>query len=211
MAQILKRNEFPLATRSTDLGEAPKPISFVFRDSRTEAQFPMETTDRAGIESQRMDLGLLTSLVEAEGWVLLLDWNRGDRETEILEALMAIHIKRSESGHAIGERDARPLAVCLSKVDQFIKSTSDLKRIQEKPEEFVQDRLSDELRRRIRQFHSNVKFFPVSAVGLRVRHGCIQKSVFYDERLLPRVTTQGTPLNIVEPFIWIFEQLRGTV
>jgi hypothetical protein len=36
----------------------------------------------------------------------------------------------------------------------------------------------------------------------------VQKSVFFDERLILRVTKRGKPINIVEPFIWIFEQLQ---
>ena len=65
-----------------------------------------------------------------------------------------------------------------------------------------------ELLRRIKQFHSTVKFFPVSSVGLRLSYGSVQKSVFYDEKLVLRVTNVGTPVNIIEPFIWIFERLR---
>jgi hypothetical protein len=204
--QILKENEFPLGTKEA---EAER-ISCILRDTKTGTQFPLDTTDQAGILSERMDSALLQSLAECQGIVLLLDWNRGLRETEIIEALLEIHFKRSESGKsAIGERDERPLAVCLSKVDQFIRNAEDLRRLQDDPDGFVEERLSIELRRRIQQFHNNVRFFPVSSVGLRLHHGCIQKSVFYDEKLLLRVTNQGTPMNIVEPFIWIFEQLRA--
>jgi len=101
--------------------------------------------------------------------------------------------------------------VCLSKVDQFIRDTDELRRLEENPEDFVQQKLTDDLLRRIRQYHSNVKFFPISSVGLRLRYGSIQKSVFYDERLLLRATNLGAPMNIVEPFIWILEQMREPV
>jgi hypothetical protein len=203
--QILKGNEFPVGTQST----TEQQIAYDFKDRSTGSLFRLETTDRAGIRSETMDDVLLTSLVECEGIVLLLDSDRDHSETEVIDALIHIYVKYCETGKGgVGQPDPRPLAVCLSKVDQFIRTAEDLKRLQEKPEDFVQDHLSLELLRQIRQYHSMVRYFPVSSVGLRLSYGCIQKSVFYDEKLVLRVTTQGTPLNITEPFIWIFEKLR---
>jgi hypothetical protein len=205
--QILKGNEFPLGTQST----TEQMISYDFKDRATGALFRMETTDRAGILSVVMDDVLLNALVESEGIVLLLDSNREHCETEVINALIHIYVRYIEKGKGgVGEPDARPFAVCLSKVDQFIRTAEDLKRLQDKPEEFVQDHLSPELLRQIQQYHSTVKYFPVSSVGLRLSYGCIQKSVFYDEKLVLRVTSQGTPLNIIEPFVWIFEKLRAS-
>ena len=203
--QILKGNEFPLGTQST----AENQISYDFKDRATGALFRLETTDRAGLLSEMMDDVLLNSLVESEGIVLLLDSDRDHGETEVIDALIHIYVRYYESGKGgVGQPDPRPLAVCLSKVDQFIRTAEDLKSLQDKPEEFVQDHLSIELLRQIRQYHSTVKYFPVSSVGLRLSYGCVQKSVFYDDQLVLRVTTQGTPLNIIDPFIWIFGQLR---
>jgi GTPase SAR1 family protein len=196
--KILRENEFPLATDKTQ----PRQISFIFKNEKTNAEHMLETTDRAGVDSEDMHQALLQSLTDADGIVLVLDWNRGHRETEVYEALLEMNLKRG------AKKDDRPLAVCLSKVDQFIRDTDELRRLHEKRETFVQEKLSDDLLRRIRQYHSNVSYFPISSVGLRLRYGSIQKSVFYDERLLLRATTLGTPLNIVEPFIWIMENMR---
>jgi hypothetical protein len=203
--QILRGNQFPLGTRVTDEHQ----ISYDFKDLETDEVFRLETKDRAGIRSERMDESgdaeFLESLAASDGIVLILDYGRGHREAEVIDTLAQVYVRRQS---AAGEKDPRPLAVCISKVDQLILRPEDLRRLQDNGEKFVQDHLSPELLGRINQFHSTVKYFPMSAVGLRVCYGSVQKSVFYDERLVLRATTRGTPMNIIEPFVWIFKEVR---
>ena len=150
----------------------------------------------------------LAGLAESQGIVIFLDYNRGNRETEVIDTLGQIYVTFSEARGTVAQKDPRPLAVCLSKSDQLIRRPEDLKRLQDQPEQFVRDHLSPDLLEKIHKFREKVKFFPVSSVGLRVSYGAVQKSVFYDEKLVLRVTNRGTPMNIVEPFVWILEQLR---
>jgi hypothetical protein len=204
--QILRQNEFPLGTA---VG-VNQDISYDFRNPRTGQTAQMETRDRAGVLSETMDKELLDSLVSADGIVLFLDYARGYRETEVIEALTQMNVAFSAEKKIRFQQDPRPLAVCLSKVDKLLKLPEDLKRLQTDvagQEQFVRDHLSSDLLAWIDQFHSTVRFFPVSSVGLRLSFGCLQKSVFFDERMALRVTPRGTPINIVEPFIWIFETL----
>jgi hypothetical protein len=201
--RILRENEFPLGTKKDSNEE--REISYNFHNKSTGEVFLLETKDRAGIRAETMDTEILDSLNSSQGIVLFLDYGRGHRETEVIDALTQMYVRRSAKSV---EKDGRPLAVCLSKVDQLINRPEDLKRLFEKPEQFVRDHLSEELLRWIDQYHTQVKFFPVSSVGIRLSFGSIQKSVFFDERLMLRVTSRGTPINIVEPFIWIFEQVR---
>ena len=213
--KILRDNEFPEGSNveGTD-------ISYDFNNARTGQRARMETRDRAGILSQSrvpgrnrpgMDKELLASLVSSEGIVLFVDFGGQQRETEVLEALTQMHVAFSAERNTTAQADPRPLAVCLAKVDRLLKHPEDLKRLQDAAgrEQFVRDHLSSDLLGWIDQFHSTVRFFPVSSVGLRLRFGCLRKSVFFDERMVLRVTDLGTPINIVEPFVWIFETLAS--
>ncbi len=200
-------NEFPMGTDVVEGAE--RDLSYSFLNKKTGSVFLFETKDRAGKRFQgEMNPEILESLKTAEGIVLFLDYDRGrHRETEVINALAQMFVSRTEGKTGI-EKDNRPLAVCLSKVDQFVDNPEEYKRLEREPEEFVRGLLGTDLLRRLDQFHSRVKFFPVSSVGIRLSYGSVQKSVFFDERLILRVTKRGQPINIVEPFIWIFEQLQ---
>ncbi len=202
--QIRKANEFPIGTLTTNERE----ISYDFKDLETGLVSQLETKDRAGLRSEAMDEEILSGLAASDGIVLFLDYGRGHRETEVVDALSQMYVQYSKKMGTTAQKDTRPLAVCLSKVDQLIRTPEDLKQLQDNMEQFVRDKLSTELLGWIDQYHEKVKFFPVSSVGLRLSYGCIWKSVFYDERLVLRVTDQGTPINIVEPFAWIFKALH---
>lgn len=201
---ISKRNEFPAGTRTTDERE----LSYDFRARGSSEVFRLQTKDRAGSRSETLDADILTSLVAADGVVLLLDYGRGHRETEVINALSAMYVERVSRGGRTTESDPRPMAVCLSKVDNLVSSPADLKRIEEAPEEFVREHVSEELQRWIGMYQSRARYFPVSSVGVRSSYGLVRKSVFFDERLATRVTSLGTPINLVEPFVWLFTELR---
>ncbi len=202
--QISKDNQFPLGTKETD----ERDISYDFKSVATQEVFRLQTKDRAGVRAERMDGDLLASLVKADGIVLMIDHARGHRETEVINALSSIYVERTKTNKSVAARDPRPLAVCLSKVDRLIETPADLRRIEETPEDFVRGYISKELQRWIEQYHSAARYFPVSAAGVRLSYGIVEKSVFLDERLATRVTSQGTPINIVEPFTWLFNRLQ---
>lgn len=211
--QILEQNLFPLGNAKSETPglDLEREISYDFYNKKTKTGFALQTKDLAGIRSEELSSGnnadteILDSLVQAEGIVLFLDHGRINATTEVSRALDQMYVRRAAKSYAL---DDRPLAVCLSKVDELIKHPMEYKALQDDPERFVQDRLGEELVRTIRKYHGRVRFFPVSSVGIHLSFGSLQKSVFYDERLKLRVTKRGTPINIVEPFIWIFEQLQ---
>jgi hypothetical protein len=208
--QILDDNLFPVGTKpNADGTGGEQEISYSFYNETSKADYTLQTKDLAGVRSRgidnKIDDELLDSLAQAEGIVLFLDHTRPGIKTEVTRALDQMFVRRSTKP---GQKDDRPLAVCLSKVDQIVKQPRDYKALQDGPEQFVLTYLDPELVRAISKYHSRVKYFPVSSVGLRLSFGSLQKSVFYDERLMLRVTERGTPINIVEPFIWIFEQLQ---
>jgi len=196
------QNEFPIGTGFA--AGAEHDLSYSFRNKKTREVFLFETKDLAGGRFQgEMSPEILESLKSAEGIVLILDFDRGrHRETEVINALGQMFVSRTEGKTEI-EKDNRPLAVCLSKVDQFVNNPEEYQRLEQEPEKFVRGWLGEDLLRRLDQFHSKLKFFPVSSVGIRLSFGSVQKSVFFDERLILRVTKRGKPINIVEPFIWI--------
>jgi hypothetical protein len=199
-SRIQRDNEFPIPT----IENLEREISYLFKNSTTGETFVLETKDRAGARSVAMDAEILESLNASQGIVLFLDHGQPHREIDVVKALRWMYVHRGTEG----EQDMRPLAVCLSKVDLLVNTPQDFMRLEDKPDHFVRDHLSKELLGWIDQFHAVVKFFPVSSVGLRLSFGSIQKSVFLDEKLVLRVTPRGNPINVIEPFSWIFEELR---
>jgi len=204
-ARIRKRNEFPEGT--TEGNELS--ISYTFEDRETRETFRLETKDRAGVRSERMsekeDAEFIQSLAAAAGIVLLLNHDTVQYENDVAQTLSQVKLQWQAEG--AGKRP-RPLAVCMSKVDELIRGPEELKRLRDSDEEqerFVSGRLSAALRAPLAEDDFTVKYFAVSSVGLELSHGLLQKSVFYDERLWLRTTDRGTPMNLVEPFVWIFK------
>jgi hypothetical protein len=196
-------NLFPPATM---VGSEER-IVYLFRNEKAGVTGTLNVEDRAGRESEEMNEESQRRLSSADGLVLLFDPVR-DRRTlwsEVRTALLRLHVMSGRGA----EKDARPIAVCLSKADLAVQSPEDLQRIHDAPEDFVRERIAPGLAEWVHRFCSNFRLFPVSAAGVRVRHGVVEPVVFYDEQLRFRIGQGGEPINLIEPFLWIFEQVEG--
>lgn len=204
--KILKNNEFPEGTAEANEQE----LSYEFEDRLTREKYLLETKDHAGIRSEllreREDEAFIEGLTAADGIVLLLNHDTVRHEADVAHTLW--HVKLALKAEGAGKR-TKPLAVCMSKIDELIRDPEELMRLRDSDEEqerFVKGRLSESLRAQLDDDQFTVKYFAVSSVGLKLQHGLVQKSVFYDERLWLRPTTDfGTPMNLLEPFVWIFK------
>jgi len=204
MQPVLQANNlFPMAT---SLGN-PERIVYLFRNHETGAAGTLHVEDRAGKDFEERNEETQERLRSAEGLVLLFDPARDPQKLagEVRATLQRLQVI-SERG---SEKDSRPIAVCLSKADLMIRTPGDLRRVREEPDAFVRERMAPGLADWIERFCSNFRLFPVSAAGVRVRRGVVQPVVFYDERLQFRIGHGGEPINLIEPFLWIFEQLEA--
>lgn len=204
MQPVLQTNNlFPPATM---VGDRER-IVYLFRNGKTGAAGTLHVEDRAGKDFEDMVEEGQQRLRSADGLVLLFDPTRDPRKLagEVRTTLQRLHVI-SERGT---EKDPRPIAICLSKADLMIRTPDDLRHVREAPDLFVRERMAPSLSDSIDRFCSNFKLFPVSAAGVRVRRGVVEPVVFYDEQLRFRIGHGGEPINLIEPFLWIFEQLEG--
>lgn len=201
MQPVLQSNNlFPPAT---SVGR-PERIVYQFRHKETRDTAILEVEDRAGKDYEDGTEDSQRRLSEADGLVLLFDPLR-DREKlaqEVRDTFQSLHVMNGRGA----EKDPRPIAVCLSKADLFIETPADLKRAHDDPEGFVRDRMARGLDETIGRYCERFRLFPVSAAGVRLRHGAVLPAVFYDERLRLRIGQGGSPINLLEPFLWVFEE-----
>ncbi|HEV7506935.1 MAG TPA: hypothetical protein VGS07_18740 [Thermoanaerobaculia bacterium] len=178
---------------------------FVNRTAGTRALLQVE--DRAGKDSEEMNEEWQQLLNAADGVVLLFDpmRERATLRDEVIRTLRRLHVASQREG----EKDPRPIAVCLSKADLLIRRPEDSLRARREPDAFVRERMVPELAGWIDQYCAKYRLFPVSAAGIRVRRGVVEPVVFYDEGLQLRIGQGGEPFNLLEPFLWIFNQLEG--
>lgn len=200
---VQSNNMFPPATT---VGEQER-IVYLFRHQQTRATARLHVEDRAGVESEQMNEESQLRLSSADGLVLLFDPQR-DREkllAEVRVTLQRLHVFSRRGA----EKDHRPIAVCLSKADLEIRNLDDLMQAHQDPEGFVRDRMAPGLAYAIERLCSNFRLFPVSAAGVRVRRGVVEPVVFYDELLRFRIGQGGTPINLVEPFLWVYGEIQA--
>ena len=192
-------NSFPPATTT-----AVAQIEYLFRHQVTTAEASLRLEDRAGSESETLSDDIRRQLGEAHGLVLLFDpmAEAGTLESLVWRTLEHVHVASGRGVH----KDDRPIAVCVSKADVLIETIDDFRSAQNDPDGFVRrhDRMG--LVRALDRFCSNYRLFPVSAAGVRVRHGVVEPVVFYDETLRPRLCPGGRPLNVMAPFAWLLDQ-----
>jgi hypothetical protein len=113
------------------------------------------------------------------------------------------------TGRAGAPRD-RPVAVCVSKADELIDSPAALRRAIADPDGFVRGlRQMSSLVRGVERRCNNMRLFPVSAAGLRLRFGVVERVVFYDEIFRPRLAPGGEAVNVMAPFTWLLGQVAG--
>ena len=203
------QNRFP---PNTDVGKVQQ-IRWTFHHRASKSSVDLRVEDRAGKEFQDLGPAVMERLVEADALILLFDAQANDTRVlrqQIVGALEHIHLERRAAGGPL--HDDRPVAICLTKADEYAHSAADVARMIEEPFEFVQGWLRDrgevDVVDRIAQYCSRCRFFPVSAVGVIERPGGrLVPSVVYDEKFEGRIVGQAQPINLSTPFTWIFSEL----
>ena len=214
MRELMRtKSQFPNATAFGNV----EGIEYVFTHRKTGIRSLLQLEDRAGKESEELDdeakagkVSLKKRLTSAGGLVLMFDPMSDEAvlEARVSDTLELLNVARGR----VGRKEERPIAVCVSKADTLIETPADYRRAIEAPDEFVRERkhVSRALVRAFDRYCTNYRLFPVSAAGVRLRHGVIEPAVFIDERLESRICPEGRPLNLMAPFSWILGQLMGS-
>lgn len=166
--------------------------------------------DRAGTESETLDQAGYEQIRQADGLLLMFDHTREPTRflNEVQLTLMKLYADRRQvEGLHAAHQDPRPIAVCLTKADLLVHNADDHDRARRLPDEFVRDHLDPKVVACVDEYCAAPRFFPVSAIGVRLRFGVVEPVQFLDEALRPRVADDGEPLNLIEPFAWLFARL----
>jgi hypothetical protein len=143
----------------------------------------------------------------ADGLVILVDPHS---PSLVLDQQIRTMLERLQvaADHA---EEKRPVAICVSKSDMLLDSSADYAEATADPDRFVLTRLRQhigpDLTRVLAARCPTHRFFPVSAVGVRLQFGLARPAVLLDENLTPRVTALGRSLNLMAPFEWILRSL----
>ena len=209
--RIVSDNHFPKATAPGHL----ESIEYLFHQNRTGISASLCLEDRAGRDSENVDENadpggrptLKTRLASSDGLVLLFDpiADAGTLENHVSTTLDEVHLA---SGHGVA-KDNRPIAVCVSKADVLIKTPADYRAALDTPDAFVRSRVPAALIRALDGRCSRYRLFPVSVATVRLRHGVVQRTVFVDEKLTPRITPGESAFNLMTPFSWLIQELTG--
>jgi len=198
----IDRSRFPKATAIT---QAITKVAYKFSNRKTGQEAELVVEDRAGKEFQDLSGENRKRLNEVHGLMVLFDAEAdGQTRRQMIEQTLS---RLSVDAARGGRRDERPVAVCLSKADRLIRTPADLTLAVEAPRQFVLDRIDNDLLHWVDRFCSNYELFPISSVGVRVRHGVVDPVVFRDERLDLRVCGEGKPINLIAPIAWLFERI----
>lgn len=202
----LEANCFPGATA---VSESIQKASYIFQNRKTKREAALVVEDRAGRESENLTEEGKKRLTEARGLVLLFDPENPEKE---LEQKVEKTLSRLNwfSGRG-AKKDDRPIAICLSKSDLFIRTPNDLKLAIEKPREFVLEKITPNVLNWVDKFCNNFELFPISSVGVRLSFGVIEPAIFRDETLKLRLGSGGGAVNLLEPLAWLFDQLEHPV
>jgi hypothetical protein len=208
LSSSINENAFPPPTPSG----ARQETNFHLINTRSNEEVTIAIQDRAGQESEKIDERSEQPLGEADGLVILFDPARTavDPENEVQMALYAIeNIRRKSAKDGVYPlADPRPAAICLSKADMLIHSAEEYELALKNPEEFIRSRVGRDVVEMSRRHFGRVRFFLTSAVGLKLRFGVAEPTTFFDENLELRIAKSEQPINVLEPFIWIFQTLR---
>lgn len=200
-----QNNSFPRATAVATIQR----VAYTFQNKKTGEEFALVVEDRAGVESEVLSEEGKKRFNEAVGLILLFD---ADKDLRLLEMQIEETLSRLNVAAGRGPRkDDRPFAICLSKSDLLIRSADDLQRANETPREFVLEKITPDIVHWVDKFCSNYQLFPISSVGVRLRHGVVEPVVFYDESLGLRMGSDGDPINLLRPFAWLFERTKTPV
>jgi hypothetical protein len=203
--QLRIRSAFP---PPTPIAGQTLNFRLVHEPSGREAEIAIK--DRAGVESETLDRASFELIREADGLLLMFDHTREPMQllNEMQLTLMKLDTDRRQAAAIqIGHRDPRPIAVCLTKADLLLQGPGDLERARGAPDAFVRDHLEPKVVACVEEYCAHPRFFPVSSIGVRMRFGVIDPVQFLDESLRLRVAQDGEPLNLLEPFAWLFDEV----
>jgi hypothetical protein len=197
-----KENRFAEATNV----DANDEIRYRLINARTGHRATIFIDDRPGVVSQTFDQETARRFAAADGLLLLIDpmRDRGTQNDEVKRAFMAMQQERRDD-----HLDPRPLAVCVSKCDEYIHTVADFHRANKLPQVFLRDLIGRFITGEIARYFSNSRVFALSAAGLCIAHGAVSPSVFYDENFELRIKSDGRPMNLLEPLVWIIEEIRA--
>lgn len=193
MAERRAENRFPEPTAYDDTSRV------VYRMVQGTRTIRLSFEDRAGGRWETLDAAEQDLLVAADAVVILLDPSRGmpQLQDQLDRTLNRLFLARGE------ECDDRPVAICLTKFDRVVRSAAELRAAREEPDTVARNQLTPEIVTTIERRCLNVRFFPLSAVGVHDAHGSVRNVVFWDEQMIPRVSGGGTPVHLYSPFDWI--------
>jgi hypothetical protein len=201
-SERIRANRFPLAT---DPGATSK-VRYHFEHKQKRTQGKLFVEDRSGKEWENLVEQSKQELLNASGIVLLLD---PDKDSNRLKGQIEATLRQlHNSSQRDTPKDDRPVAVCLSKTDQLIKTPEDLFRAQSEPRKFVLEKIKAEIQIWISIYCANFELFAISSVGVRLCHGTVQPLMFYDEEMEARICSNARPINLMSPFAWLFEQIE---
>jgi hypothetical protein len=206
MRKRLKDNRFP---EPTAFGHTDRVVYRLVR-VRDQRSATLCVEDRAGGKWLELAAEEKALLKDAQALIVLIDPAESavSIENDVKSMIESVGLERDSAV------DERPVAICVSKADGLVDAPEDFRRAVEDPEGFLFDRLSDRLRPTLKKFFTlrcpTHRFFPVSAVGVQVRHGLVRSAVLMDEQLTLRIAPIGQPLNLTEPFEWIFDAVERT-
>jgi len=194
-------NCFPPATAVSSIER----VAYTFKNKKDGREAALVVEDRAGKESEILTEEGKKRLNSALGLVVLFDPERETRELgkKIEQALSQLNVASGRGS----KKDPRPFAICLSKSDLLIQTSADLSRATEQPREFVLEKITPDILQWIEKFCSNYELFPISSVGVKLVHGVVEPIVFYDETLTQRMGSDASPINLLRPFGWLFDQI----
>jgi hypothetical protein len=204
--RIHDNNRFPQATAAGHIEQ----IEYDLKHA-SGAKFSLHMEDRPGRESEQLpdqesgEPSLKNRLGTADGLVLLFDTiaDESSLNSRVWNTLDRLYLA---SGR-VAEKDERPIAVCVSKADLFVRKADDFRRALDTPHEFVKEWIPQSVLKALDARCANYRLFPVSAAGVRVRHGVVEPVVFFDEALEPRLCPDGRTFNLMAPFSWLLQEL----
>jgi hypothetical protein len=74
------------------------------------------------------------------------------------------------------------------------------------PDDFVRRHLDRNLVASFEKYYADVRLFPTSAIGVRLRWGVVEPAVFYDESFAPRIHPGARPIHLLSPFTWLLDR-----
>ena len=200
-------NTFPPATSYGQVDQ----LVYEFSNEKNGLEAALEVEDRAGKQFEEFNEEAQERIRNADGLILLFDPERFPYQLkeEVMSTLEKVYLARGTSE----KKDYRPVAICITKADILIETIEDYRSAKNYPDTFVrrfiEERINPDLIQVVEQYCAWFRFFPVSAAGLRIAHGAIEPTVFYDEKFTSRICFGGKPFNLLAPFSWVIESLAN--